>query len=268
MPFTLVHPAAIVPLHRALRGATSLTALTIGSLIPDLPMFLDFGVARSDTHSSAGIVLLSLPLGLVAYLLWEVVLRAPLTALLPHPLADRLHGDSSNAQRVRSVRIAMVAVCLVAGAATHALWDAFTHRHGVFVERIPALQSLLFQVGGYKVWSYKLAQHGSTVLAGTLLTFWCAQWYRRAQPSPDPTPGQPSPRCRVMLWSVFLLVPLVTTFLAGTPPIDGSGWLKQLQSQAAIAVFSGGRWLLLALLVYSMGWQIWRWRGATRRPSR
>ena len=81
MPFTLAHPAAILPLRglRYLRTAP----LILGAMIPDLPYYLP-GAHRMkpDTHSVVGSFTIDLVLGYAA-LLMVFVLRAPLTALLP-----------------------------------------------------------------------------------------------------------------------------------------------------------------------------------------
>ena len=81
MPFTLAHPAAILPLRsvRYLRMAP----LMVGAVVPDLPYYLPWGVARymHFTHAFRHSFTIDLALG-YALLASLVLLQRPLTALL------------------------------------------------------------------------------------------------------------------------------------------------------------------------------------------
>lgn len=68
MPFTLCHPAVVLPLHEAARRRTSLSALAIGSMAPNFVYCFSLGVSGGFTHSLAGVFLYCLPAGLVALL--------------------------------------------------------------------------------------------------------------------------------------------------------------------------------------------------------
>jgi len=61
MPFTLCHPALVVPLHRCVRRWTSLSALVIGSMAPDFVYFLPAGVDGVFSHSVPGLFLYCVP---------------------------------------------------------------------------------------------------------------------------------------------------------------------------------------------------------------
>ncbi|NHZ38060.1 DUF4184 family protein [Massilia rubra] len=63
MPFTLCHPAIVIPLHRYARGFTSLPALAIGSMMPDFVYFFSFGISGEFSHSTPGILLYCMPVG-------------------------------------------------------------------------------------------------------------------------------------------------------------------------------------------------------------
>src|SRR2546430_13745116 len=81
MPFTLAHPAAILPLRglRYLRTAP----LIIGAMIPDLPYYVParFGHFGPETHSLTGSFTTCLAFGYAA-LGCVFLLRRPFTALL------------------------------------------------------------------------------------------------------------------------------------------------------------------------------------------
>ncbi|MBV8909689.1 MAG: DUF4184 family protein, partial [Gammaproteobacteria bacterium] len=82
MPFTLAHPAAVLPLRRIRYLRTA--PLLIGALIPDLPYYVPGAVARllGQTHTFVGSLTVCPLLAYVA-LAALYVLRTPLTALLP-----------------------------------------------------------------------------------------------------------------------------------------------------------------------------------------
>lgn len=131
MPFTLAHPAAAIPLLRPLGRYGVLSALVIGSMAPDLAFVVGVPATREQTHSLAGMLLFSLPAGALAYLLFHLLLKAPLCALLPASYLQRLAQPTN-----RPTKFA-VAVSLAAGAATHVLWDAFTHPGTAVTDAFP-----------------------------------------------------------------------------------------------------------------------------------
>ena len=128
MPFTFSHPAAILPLL-PLRLVPS--ALVIGSMTPDLPYYVPGQpISSADTHAAGGIIGLDLALGALVFAVWHVLLAPTLVALAPAALRDRLAPDLPVPARRYvggPVAVALVLVSLAAGAATHVLWDAFTH---------------------------------------------------------------------------------------------------------------------------------------------
>ncbi|WP_051944355.1 DUF4184 family protein [Streptacidiphilus rugosus] len=142
MPFTLSHPAAVLPFLRAgrPRGRLIASALVAGSLAPDVPYFLDsvlpgtYGIGRL-THRPWAVATLdaAVAAGLVGA--WHGLLREPLTALLPQPLADRVAVLTKPTRRtVTPADAAWFVASAGVGAFTHVAWDAFTH-HGRFGER-------------------------------------------------------------------------------------------------------------------------------------
>ena len=51
MPLTTAHPVAAIPLRRPLGRLGVLAGLVIGSITPDLPLFLPLPVGRNAAHS-------------------------------------------------------------------------------------------------------------------------------------------------------------------------------------------------------------------------
>ena len=92
MPFTLAHPAAAVPLARALGHRAVLSALVIGTMVPDFWRFMPFEMRRADSHSVAGFFWFCLPVGLLVYLVYHLLMKRPLLDLLPRHVAMRIAG--------------------------------------------------------------------------------------------------------------------------------------------------------------------------------
>lgn len=162
MPFTLAHPAAVLPL---LRRPFVPAALVAGAMAPDVPYFLAaVGISttsRQDwygllllnatqTHSPWGLlVTLPFAIGLVA-LYW--MLRAPLAALLP----SRLGLPASD--RRATVQYALwLPLSALIGIATHLVWDYLTEG-----EFLPSRLQQSSIVGGLT--GPRILQYGSTAL--------------------------------------------------------------------------------------------------------
>jgi hypothetical protein len=64
----------------------------------------------------------------------------------------------------------VVIVSVLFGVATHIVWDNFTHEHGQFVQRIDGLQNV-FTIAGQSIPTYKLLQHTSTVIGGSIIIY-------------------------------------------------------------------------------------------------
>ncbi|NJP66240.1 DUF4184 family protein, partial [Streptomyces spiramenti] len=171
MPFTLSHPAAVLPL---LRHPFSAPALVCGAIAPDMPYFL--GAARipvgaqswyepflnaTATHRLDGLPL-SLALALVLLLLWALV-RRPLSALLrPEAVVPDRAATSERGARVRGRRAAWVLLSALIGVLTHLVWDSVTHGGGLLVPDPGWLRAHL--VGDLTV--ARFLQHLSTVGGG------------------------------------------------------------------------------------------------------
>ena len=189
MPFTLSHPAAVIPLRRSLGRWGVLGALVIGSMAPDFPYFLGIRWPREVTHSFASLLWFSLPAGWVAYLAFQHWLKPAAVFALPRGLRRRLRPEA------HWHGFAPVTVSLAIGAATHIVWDGFTHGTSAFVREWPELRALLGEigvVGGVPLWSYRVLQHGSTLVGGAVVAVEVARALARAPVAalPPATPAE------------------------------------------------------------------------------
>ena len=176
MPFTLAHPAAVVPLARLLGRRVLLSALVIGSMTPDFA-YLAPTVARGQSHSLCGLFWFCLPVGLALYLLFHLALKRPLAASLPHPLREAVAPLVARTPGLPAASWLQVVLCLLLGALTHIGWDLFTHP-GPIVSSFPLLAVNLVTLGWYRLYVYKVLQHASTLLGLALLARWTRAWLR------------------------------------------------------------------------------------------
>ncbi|NIA00171.1 DUF4184 family protein [Massilia sp. CCM 8734] len=120
MPFTLCHPAIVIPLHRHARGFTSLSALAIGSMMPDFVCFFSFGVSAELSHSGSGILLYCVPVGALVWIVHQTLLRPALLAWLPRVVSTRMMWPP--APSVRNPRaVGTILLSLAIGAAPRIL---------------------------------------------------------------------------------------------------------------------------------------------------
>ncbi|MGC5535152.1 DUF4184 family protein [Streptomyces sp. SR-10] len=196
MPFTLSHAAAVLPAIR--RNGTARwplfpSALVAGSFAPDITYFADTVVPGamefgSFTHTILGVVTVNVAIAAVLVTVW-VLLREPLAALLPVRVRGRAHAFVRGQRWTRASfgpsAWLWFAVSAALGAATHVVWDAFTHHSRWGTELVPVLSR---SVGGFPV--FQFVQYGSSALALVVIGWFAVTGLRLtpAGPAPDEVP--------------------------------------------------------------------------------
>lgn len=184
MPFTWCHPAIVLPLHRYAKGVTSLPALVIGSMMPDFVYFFSFGVSGSFSHSLPGLFLYCVPAGALVVSVYDTLLRQALLAWLPNAVSARLAWQVP--RRWHSTRTGgIVLLSLAIGAATHIVWDGFTHPGTVFVNHFDVLRTLV-PIGGHEIRLFNILQHVSSLLGFLAIAGCTLAWFSRTEPGPPP----------------------------------------------------------------------------------
>ncbi|MFC4531289.1 DUF4184 family protein [Sphaerisporangium dianthi] len=188
MPFTPSHVAAVIPLIGSPRVRRVLDpwALGVGAMAPDLPMFLPYLDDYTRWHSPLGVVTDDVAAVFVLLALLQFVLRDPLTALLPGPLRARVAAVPGPAWR----RFPTIALGAAAGAATHVLWDSFTHDWGA------AFWGWAWMTAPVYGWlnGYRVTQYASSAVGLALTAWWLLRSLRTPAPAtPGPMPGVPGP---------------------------------------------------------------------------
>ena len=182
MPFTLAHPAAVLPLRRLPR--LRLAPLIIGAMAPDLPYYLpgNLKAAVPETHEFAHSFTVDLALGFAT--LWVAyLLRRPLTALLSARARTLILTGLTPYGRFPEWLWAVPA--LLIGIWTHLLWDSFTHSYGFMVRRVAALSSPV-TLGPYNGPLYHVLQYLSSVFGLACMVVWYLALRVPPPPHADP----------------------------------------------------------------------------------
>ena len=178
MPFTLAHPAAVLPLvrHGRARGKLVSSALVFGAMAPDVPYFAGAFALGDLAHAWAAVPTLDLAITVGLAGLWHLLLRVPLIGLLPTrwaAAADRLTAPQD--RKIRLSAAPWFVLSAVIGTVTHVAWDDFTHPGRLGVRLFPVLQNA--RILGEP--PYVLLQYGCSVLGVAALGFWTVQEMRR-----------------------------------------------------------------------------------------
>ena len=159
MPYPFAPPVAVLPLVPLMGRFAVPSALAIGSIAPDLWYLVPFA-ERADSHSAAALFWFCLPAGLLAYAIFHLVLKDPLSALLwPRLGAFACRG-------VPEAPWHAVVISLLLGALTHLAWDTLTHAND------PTLHG--------PNWF----QHANTALGSVILGWWIWRKVRRVPALP------------------------------------------------------------------------------------
>ena len=257
MPFTVSHAAAVLPLHALSKSRLPLSALMIGSMSPDFSYFVP-QYAGVPTHSIAGLFWFCWPAGLAAWLLFVCVLQRPTIALLPRAWQPSI---SPTAAKITVSALALASVSILMGAATHVLWDSFTHARTPVVDAIPQLRTMV-QVGPATIRLSNLLQHVSTIFGLAVLAFWSMSRLRRRATASDAVHRPPhhlSNAARVGA-AVRVLASSSAAAFANYAPYSHVRLESRLY-HFAIGGMAGWAvaWTLIALAI------TWKWRTARAR---
>lgn len=148
MPFTIAHAVAILPFRKLPSSSLSLTALFVGSLVPDFEFFARMTLYGVWGHEWAGIFYFDLPMGLLLCWLFHRYVRLPLVDHLPDYLYRRFAGYRELDWNIYlKSHPFQVVFGLLVGILTHFLLDNFTHEKEyigiLYVEQLNAKFTIL-----------------------------------------------------------------------------------------------------------------------------
>jgi hypothetical protein len=203
---------AVFPLW-PLRGRLRLdaTCLVTGAIAPDFAFFVQGARLHSFSHTMIGCWPWGVPVGLALAWLFHTLVKWPLVLVAPSSIARRVISDAHTSwpERWSLGVLASCAISAAIGAATHIVWDDFTHANAWGVRHIAWLGQLVtVPVLGRTPWFHALQYACS--LAGTASVALAVVLAIRRRPA-GPPPSADWPARLVYLAAIAVGVAAVTT---------------------------------------------------------
>lgn len=237
MPYTLAHPAMVVPLRRWKAGLFSYRALVVGSIVPDLAAAIDDWEYFS--HTLAGSVVFCLPVGLLTLWLVQQLARY-LVDSLPSPHREYLLPDCESHRRAT----VPAAFSILIASWGHIAWDLLTHDHSPLLQEFTFL-SARFAGLPFNRWLWFV----STVAGvGYLAAVYCMGI--RDGGLKLALFGS-SERRAYARWAVLLLLPLVAAIPLAINDV-GPQWTPLSLIRPTMMFYQGCLYLLLCVTGYAL----------------
>lgn len=170
MAFTTSHPAAVLAFNYLPKRWFSLTALTIGSMIPDFEYFIRMAMQTKYSHTFWGMFWFDLPLALSFMFIYNATMKDKLIDHLPAYLNKRLSAYKNNGRPRLKRPLIVITISILIGVASHLFWDSFTHPGRYFVRHISMLTNSVVMVG-HPILVYNLVQHVSTIIGAIIIVY-------------------------------------------------------------------------------------------------
>jgi hypothetical protein len=198
------------PVRRRLR--LDPTCLVTGAIAPDFAYFIQGSRLHSFSHTLIGCWPWGVPVGLVLAWLFHAVVKWPLVLVAPAAIARRVTPDARANWPTRwspSV-LASCAISAAIGAATHVVWDDFTHANAWGARHIAWLRHLVnAPVLGRTPWFHVL-QYVCSFVGISVVALAAALAIRRRPPAASTRPAAWSARV-VYIAAIAVAVLAVTT---------------------------------------------------------
>ncbi len=179
MPFTVSHVAAVLPFG----GRLSASALVIGAMTPDLPLFAPFLPYTTEaTHTLLGTLVTNVLVGFLLYVLWHGFFARPADWFAPSGIRARLAPHQQPGLRRRLAtpgQVLTVVFSLFLGGVTHQVLDWFTHEGTILTDRFAAFHAPVFGMP-----AYYFGQIALSVIGLVLMAAWVVRWYSQAPVHP------------------------------------------------------------------------------------
>jgi hypothetical protein len=213
MPFTIAHPALVLPLKKAAPRWFSLTGLMAGAVAPDLIYFLlMFTQHRGFSHSWTGMVVFCIPTAIIFSFVFHKLFKYNFIINLPSPLDKMLSGLAAREFSVKSIKqwIIFISSVLV-GILSHFFWDSFTHLDGEIVKIIPFLSEKSTIMGITRA-NCRFLQHLSTITGALFIPIFL--YKAKLIPVPKNEHSIRNTGEKLVFWIIGLAVSLVYSIAA------------------------------------------------------
>jgi len=170
MAFTTSHPAAVLAFNYLPKRWFSLTALVIGSMIPDFEYFIRMTMQTRYSHTFWGMFWFDLPLSLFFMLIYNAWVKDKVIDHMPAYLNKRLSVYKNHGKPYFKSPILVIMISVIIGTATHLFWDSFTHPGRYFVRHIAILTHTV-SIAAHPLLVYNLVQHVSTLIGAIVIVY-------------------------------------------------------------------------------------------------
>ena len=251
MPFTLSHPVAAIPLKKYLGDYGGLSALFIGAMSPDFVYMLpsDFIYHyRLTSHSLMGLFKVCLPMGILFFYLYHLLMAPVIVAVFPETLLRKLPPHLCLGRCPPMNNGHAIILSILIGAATHIIWDAFTHADGIPQYIVP-LSTPLLTLDNWEIMPFRILQHLGTILGLMLLLWWIWRWFWETEMA-NTIAWRPTPTIRYITLFLLILIPMLVALsfaYTNTPDNQVLYGLHDLQLGLKFGIVSGG----IALIITS-----------------
>ncbi|HTF31380.1 MAG TPA: DUF4184 family protein [Flavitalea sp.] len=202
MPFTLSHPALVLPLNFLPKKWVSMTGLIIGSMAPDVQSFIMSGGDKTQTHSWWGLIWFGIPISLLIAFVFHLSIREMLISHLPRMLQIKFARYKDFDWITRFKRYwPVVIISILIGGASHLFWDSFSHFNGFFIRDNAALQGNA-EFGGKSVEIPFLIQYLNSGIGLLVVLIAILQ-----------VPRSRNVRIRVVIMKYWLIMAVISTIL-------------------------------------------------------
>lgn len=251
MPVTISHPVISIPLQRT---GLVLSALIIGSLMPDFEFFLRLSDGRVIGHTFTGMFLFCIPVGMLVLLVFHKLIKFPLLSLVPHNHQLRLYTVARDFKFFPLRRFLNIVLSLAVGTLSHLIADGFTHHDGFFVKLFPILNHpvLNFPQGIVRV--YFLLQYVFSIFGAAMMVYWYLKWYYSTEPKNEVIPHRFHISGKVGIAIAMLSFALTSGITYGLLLSEGKSSVelaKSIISLSAVATASG---FMVALVCFGIMW--------------
>jgi hypothetical protein len=251
MPVTVSHPALSVGLKRF---GLVLSALVVGSMMPDFEFFLRLNFGKEIGHTIAGVFLFCVPAGLLVLFLFHRLMKFPLLSLVPHNHQLRLYPVARGFSFFPLRNFLNIVISLISGSFTHLLADAFTHYDGFFVERIPLLSEPVVVLPQGTVRVYFLLQYVFSIAGVLLLFYWYLKWYYKAEPEKQVIPHRFQISRKVGIVLSIVTFALGTGVTYGVMLAKGNGGVELAKSMISLSAIASASGLMVGLIGFGIMW--------------
>ncbi len=170
MPFTLAHPAAILPIAR---GRLVPSALVMGSMAPDLTYYVSLPwidpshTLLTRTHHASSLLWLDPLIALALLVVFHLLFKRPVLALLPRSAAERAWPSAERFRWRSATAVGWILLSVAIGAATHVAWDDLGE---LCSDSVAPMVDL-----------------AGTVLGLSAVLIWAWRWWQATPPQPIPS---------------------------------------------------------------------------------